>query len=90
VDKGAKRAWIIEHGQSLDLESLKTRVWQTVCELADIPLLQHWREPILRQIWDSMVSRWEIQPRPECRRRRRRPSVLQALGAGTGLPGAPG
>ncbi len=55
VDKGAKRAWIIEHGQSLDQDMLKTRVWQTVCELADIPLLQHWREPVLRQIWDSMV-----------------------------------
>jgi hypothetical protein len=55
VDKGAKRAWIIEHGRALNQDMLKTRVWQTVCELADIPLLQHWREPVLRQIWDSMV-----------------------------------
>ena len=55
VDKGAKRAWIIEHGADLDRQQLRQRVWQTVCELADIPLLAHWQTPVLDAIWADMV-----------------------------------
>ncbi|MDI9333731.1 MAG: hypothetical protein QM533_05085 [Cytophagales bacterium] len=36
-------------------ERIRARIWQTVTQLASVPLLPHWREPVLEAIWSEMV-----------------------------------
>jgi len=53
--KGANTAWVV---QSLNTEQetltrshqLNKRIWTAVCHLASIPLLPHWREPVIRAV----------------------------------------
>ena len=49
-DKGAGQAWIIEPMQADKAamqEHVKKRIWQAICQLANIPLLPHWMPTIL-------------------------------------------
>ena len=63
-NKGAGQAWLIEplkrdaSGKLLAIDSdcMAERIWQAVCQLASIPLLPHWREPVLVAIWEDMVT----------------------------------
>ena len=55
-DKGARQAWLIEPREQGFQERLRARAWHAVCDLASVPLLPHWREPVLKAIWDSMVT----------------------------------
>ncbi len=41
--------------QQANQERIHARIWQTVIELASVPLLPHWREPVLKAIWSDMV-----------------------------------
>lgn len=56
-DKGAKQAWLIDHlERSVQTSQLmRERVWAAVCDMASVPLLPHWREPVLEAIWKDMV-----------------------------------
>ena len=60
-DKGSKTAWLIDkiqpdgNGQSDQFNDMRERIWATVCELASIPLMQHWQDVILDVIWGDMV-----------------------------------
>lgn len=56
-DKGALQAWLIERREPSVSTSqyMRERVWLAVCEMANVPLLAHWREPVLQEIWDDMV-----------------------------------
>ena len=58
-NKGAKQAWVIDR-QKEDLPSqviqMRQRIWQAVTQLASIPLLPHWQEPVLQAIWTGMVT----------------------------------
>ena len=58
-NKGAKQAWVIDR-QNVDLPSqvsqMRQRIWQAVTQLASIPLLAHWQEPVLQAIWTCMVT----------------------------------
>ncbi len=69
--KGADVAWVIEQvpklqtGQTtkahqLDhelVDKIKTRLWAAIGHLASIPLLPHWRDPVIAAIEHSMLLR---------------------------------
>jgi hypothetical protein len=69
--KGADVAWVIEQvpklqtGQTtkahqLDhelVDKIKTRLWAAIGHLASIPLLPHWRDPVIAAIEQSMLLR---------------------------------
>ena len=55
--KGSGIAWIIENANhnNASSTSIHDRVWSNVCQLAPIPLLEHWKETILNEIASDMV-----------------------------------
>ena len=69
--KGADVAWVIEQvpklqtgqttkGHQLDhelVDKIKTRLWAAIGHLASIPLLPHWRDPVIAAIEHSMLLR---------------------------------
>jgi hypothetical protein len=69
--KGADVAWIIEQvpklpniqvtkAHQLDpemVDKIKTRLWAAISHLASIPLLPHWRDPVIAAIEHSMLLR---------------------------------
>jgi hypothetical protein len=60
VNKGAKQAWVIQSEPRIDSEAqalgaIREQVWDAVKQLASVPLLDHWREPVLDSIWADMV-----------------------------------
>lgn len=57
ANKGAKVAWLLENANpsSITAEHMRKRVWQAVCEMAPIPMFEHWCEPVLESIWDDSV-----------------------------------
>jgi len=40
---------------AVDQERIRARIWQTVIQLSSVPLLPHWREPVLKAVWSEMV-----------------------------------
>lgn len=70
--KGADVAWVIEpvpkqlnglpvykaHQLPKELvDKIKTRLWAAITQLASIPLLAHWRDPVIAAIESSMLLR---------------------------------
>lgn len=69
--KGADVAWVIEQvpklpniqvtkAQQLNpemVDKIKTRLWAAISHLASIPLLPHWRDPVIAAIEHSMLLR---------------------------------
>lgn len=70
--KGADVAWVMEpvprmpHGERVStahqlqpelVEKIKTRIWAAIGQLASIPLLPHWRDPVIAAIEHSMLLR---------------------------------
>jgi hypothetical protein len=60
-NKAALVGWVIDklatnpEAMEADQERIRARIWQTVIQLASVPLLPHWREPVLKAIWSEMV-----------------------------------
>ena len=58
-NKGAKQAWVIDRQKDVfpsQVSQMRQRIWQAVTQLASIPLLAHWQEPVLQAIWTCMVT----------------------------------
>lgn len=63
ADKGAQQSWVIQYcghegepgGEATGQTRLRGQVWEVVKHLSPIPLLEHWREPLLEHIWSDMV-----------------------------------
>ena len=58
-DKGAGQAWIIEPKQADQIAQqciVQKRLWQAICQLANIPLLAHWQETVLQTFGTDIVS----------------------------------
>lgn len=61
-DKASGRAWIIHlHrsggvlADSHDREQIRGRIWESIKALASVPLMEHWREPVIGAITQDMV-----------------------------------
>ena len=65
--KGSGIAWIIENANhnNASSTSIHDRVWSNVCQLAPIPLLEHWKETILNEIASDMVFEMGQSVSPE-------------------------
>lgn len=53
VDRGSGAAWVVSHDAS-DAQH-RERVWRTLQQILPLPVLAHWREPLLASIGGSIA-----------------------------------
>lgn len=77
-NKSTGVAWVIEPQVASEAskrvsDDLSLKLWQAICQLANIPLLSHWREPLMTEIQGDLILKMGDQATTDFRLRHSRP-----------------
>ncbi|TAG49773.1 MAG: antirestriction protein [Betaproteobacteria bacterium] len=63
LDRASQTAWLLfERSQTVD--EIADRTWETVCDLAGVPLMAHWRSEVLRELEQAECITTMVTPPP--------------------------